>query len=142
MGFDPFSHPVSDHELNDPEASKFIHHKRIMYQIYFGLTQKQSPGLVGKQWQDIGFQGNDPRTDVRGSGMLGVLLLLYLIEKFPVSIQEVWIISQRIENQFPLATKVLELSSFIVKALIGYGESNQGLFGYFNQKGEVYQSLF
>jgi len=31
MGFDPHSHPVSEFELNDPEASKFIEHKRILY---------------------------------------------------------------------------------------------------------------
>ena len=74
--------------------------------------------------------------------MLGVLLLLYLIEKFPISIMHVWEISCKIENQFPFATKVLELSSFIVKALIGYGESDQRLFNHFNVQGELYQSFF
>ena len=74
--------------------------------------------------------------------MLGVLLLLYLIEKFPISIMHVWEISCKVENQFPFATKVLELSSFIVKALIGYGESDQGLFNHFNVQGELYQSFF
>ena len=37
---------------------------------------------------------------------------------------------------------MLELSSFIVKALIGYGESDQGLFNHFNVQGELYQSFF
>ena len=27
---------------------------------------------VTKQWQDIGFQGEDPKTDFRGMGMLGL----------------------------------------------------------------------
>ena len=32
---------------------------------------------VTKQWQDIGFQGNNPATDFRGMGVLGLRCLLY-----------------------------------------------------------------
>jgi len=35
------------------------------------LTQRVSP-----QWTLIGFQGNDPATDFRGMGLLGLLNLL------------------------------------------------------------------
>ena len=31
-----------------------------------------------KQWQNIGFQGNDPKTDFRGMGLLGLENLLYV----------------------------------------------------------------
>ena len=34
---------------------------------------------ITKQWQDIGFQGNDPATDFRGMGLLGLTCLQYLI---------------------------------------------------------------
>ena len=32
---------------------------------------------ISKQWQDIGFQGNNPATDFRGMGLLGLKSLLY-----------------------------------------------------------------
>ncbi|XP_048837064.1 ELMO domain-containing protein 1-like [Brienomyrus brachyistius] len=37
-------------------------------------------GRISKQWCDIGFQGNDPKTDFRGMGILGLSNLLYYAE--------------------------------------------------------------
>ncbi|XP_065207455.1 ELMO domain-containing protein 1 [Planococcus citri] len=37
---------------------------------------------VSKQWQDIGFQGNDPKTDFRGMGMLGLENLLFFAQEY------------------------------------------------------------
>jgi hypothetical protein len=30
-------------------------------------------GTIGRHWEEIGFQGSDPRTDIRGGGILGIL---------------------------------------------------------------------
>lgn len=38
---------------------------------------------VTKQWQDIGFQGDDPKTDFRGMGILGLDNLLFFAEEYP-----------------------------------------------------------
>lgn len=37
-------------------------------------------GSITKQWQDIGFQGDDPTTDFRGMGLLGLANLQYFAE--------------------------------------------------------------
>ncbi|XP_061686143.1 ELMO domain-containing protein 2 [Syngnathoides biaculeatus] len=37
---------------------------------------------VTKQWGDIGFQGDDPKTDFRGMGMLGLVNLLFFSEHY------------------------------------------------------------
>lgn len=37
---------------------------------------------VTKQWGDIGFQGDDPKTDFRGMGMLGLTNLLFFSENY------------------------------------------------------------
>lgn len=37
---------------------------------------------VTKQWQEIGFQGDDPKTDFRGMGMLGLENLLYFASEY------------------------------------------------------------
>lgn len=35
-------------------------------------------GRISKQWCEIGFQGNDPKTDFRGMGLLGLHNLLWV----------------------------------------------------------------
>ncbi|XP_061101192.1 ELMO domain-containing protein 2 isoform X1 [Conger conger] len=37
---------------------------------------------ITKQWGDIGFQGDDPKTDFRGMGMLGLTNLIFFSEKY------------------------------------------------------------
>ncbi len=37
---------------------------------------------ISKQWQEIGFQGNDPKTDFRGMGILGLVNLLYFAQEY------------------------------------------------------------
>jgi len=48
------------------------------------LLQPDRPLLtrVTKQWQDIGFQGEDPKTDFRGMGILGLQNLVYFAREF------------------------------------------------------------
>lgn len=52
------------------------------------LWNKLKPGeplssRVSKQWQDIGFQGDDPKTDFRGMGLLGLDNLIFFVEEYP-----------------------------------------------------------
>lgn len=42
------------------------------------------------KWESIGFQGSNPVTDVRATGVLGVLQLLYLINYYPAFAQRLW----------------------------------------------------
>ncbi|XP_062852309.1 ELMO domain-containing protein 2 [Trichomycterus rosablanca] len=37
---------------------------------------------ITKQWGDIGFQGDDPKTDFRGMGMLGLVNLVFFSENY------------------------------------------------------------
>jgi hypothetical protein len=58
------------------DADNFTHERKL-----FDLWEKLMPrealeGRVTKQWQYIGFQGDDPKTDFRGMGMLGLENLL------------------------------------------------------------------
>lgn len=48
------------------------------------LLQPDRPLLkrVTRQWQDIGFQGEDPKTDFRGMGILGLHNLIYFAKQF------------------------------------------------------------
>jgi hypothetical protein len=55
----------------------------IYHSLTVGLsTASRNCPSTGPHWNDVGFQGNDPTTDLRGSGMVGVLQLLYLAQNY------------------------------------------------------------
>lgn len=43
------------------------------------------PGPKGSHWTNVGFQGLDPHTDVRGARRLGVFFLIRLLRESPVA---------------------------------------------------------
>ena len=40
------------------------------------MPTKKLKARISKQWADIGFQGDDPKTDFRGMGILGLINLV------------------------------------------------------------------
>lgn len=73
--------------------------------------------MIGSHWQKIGFQSNDPRTDIRGTGMLGVLQILWLIENYPNTLKEIYAHSLTKEYEFPLAIKLFTFSALALGQL-------------------------
>ena len=55
-------------------------HLAVLHTLYTRLmgTDRAMP-RYGKHWEDVGFQGSDPATDLRGCGMLGLTQLLCLV---------------------------------------------------------------
>jgi hypothetical protein len=49
---------------------------------------------VSKQWGDIGFQGDDPKTDFRGMGLLGLDNLIYFSTKYTSTARRILLHSQ------------------------------------------------
>nr|AAI29414.1 Zgc:158733 [Danio rerio] len=56
-------------------------HEEMLMKLWKEL-RPDSPlsGRISEQWCEIGFQGNDPKTDFRGMGLLGLHNLLYFAE--------------------------------------------------------------
>ena len=49
-------------------------HERMLMSIYKSITKAETlPTRFGPHWEVIGFQGNDPATDLRGAGILALL---------------------------------------------------------------------
>ncbi|XP_072318801.1 ELMO domain-containing protein 2 [Eucyclogobius newberryi] len=44
---------------------------------------------ITKQWGDIGFQGDDPKTDFRGMGLLGLINLIFFSENYTEEARQV-----------------------------------------------------
>jgi len=60
-----------------PEEAQY----EILGSLYENMTEESCPRRFGSHWQNIGFQGNDPATDLRGVGVFGLWLMLRLSEE-------------------------------------------------------------
>ncbi|CAM9272721.1 unnamed protein product, partial [Sphacelaria rigidula] len=60
-------------------------HRRIIQTVYRRMTgDKRACPDEGPHWDTVGFQGNDPRTDLnRSMGMFSLVQVLYLLETQP-----------------------------------------------------------
>lgn len=60
-----------------------LDHERKLIDLWTNLMpSEQLEGRITKQWQIIGFQGDDPSTDFRGMGMLGLENLLFFATEY------------------------------------------------------------
>lgn len=58
------------------------HEKKLMNLWNLLNPNRPLSSRISKQWQDIGFQGNDPKTDFRGMGILGLDNLLFFAAEY------------------------------------------------------------
>lgn len=64
------------------DADNFEHEQKL-YTLWEQLMPDQLlESRITKQWQEIGFQGDDPKTDFRGMGLLGLENLLYFSTEY------------------------------------------------------------
>ncbi|GAB6025461.1 ELMO domain-containing protein 3, variant 4 [Chamberlinius hualienensis] len=93
---------------------------RVLQTIYKKLcNSKFSAPRYGSHWEDIGFQGSDPATDLRGVGVWGLMNLLYMLmcpEAFPLALS-IYRLSQHEIQHFPFAIMSLNISAIVLKVL-------------------------
>lgn len=74
---------VEELRLEQYDSENSIHERKLK-----ALWNNLMPDIpletrITKQWQDIGFQGDDPATDFRGMGILGLENLLHFAREYP-----------------------------------------------------------
>ncbi|BES96134.1 ELMO CED-12 domain containing 3 [Nesidiocoris tenuis] len=89
---------------------------RILQTIYKKLTgARLDCPQRGTHWQLIGFQGNDPATDLRSVGLFGLLQFLYLTsEKMMPLAQKLYKVANSENQPFPLAVLSLNLTNIVL----------------------------
>ncbi|XP_006900456.1 PREDICTED: ELMO domain-containing protein 3 [Elephantulus edwardii] len=95
-------------------------HGRILQTIYKKLTgSKFDCALHGDHWEDLGFQGANPATDLRGAGFLALLHLLYLVmdSKTLQMAQEILRLSRHHIQQFPFCLMSVNITRITIQAL-------------------------
>ncbi|XP_044297383.1 ELMO domain-containing protein 1 [Varanus komodoensis] len=94
----------------EPYDSEDSQHEEMLLKLWKSL-KPNSPleARISKQWCEIGFQGDDPKTDFRGMGLLGLYNLLYFAERDAAAAQQ--ILSDSLQPKYREVTKE-ELSKF------------------------------
>lgn len=96
-----------------------VTHMRVLQHVWRKLhCSEDVPVRISPQWEQIGFQGNDPATDLRGVGILGLLHLLALVERAPRSMQAGMVASRHASRHFPFAVASLNFSKLAMELLL------------------------
>ncbi|XP_035224411.1 ELMO domain-containing protein 3-like isoform X2 [Stegodyphus dumicola] len=95
-------------------------HMRVLQTLYKSLTgaEKDCP-RYGKHWEDVGFQGIDPGTDLRGVGFLGLIHLLSMILN-PATAElakEISTVSKTEKQNFPFCTMGINITRIVLETM-------------------------
>jgi len=96
---------------------------QLLITLFQNLLKQKPSGRFGSHWEEIGFQGNDPGTDLRGAGLFGLWLLIDGSER-----NDPKMFSESKKYNFPYCTTLLTLCRAVIRLL----KENQ-LNAYINQ---------
>ncbi|XP_009333367.1 PREDICTED: ELMO domain-containing protein 3, partial [Pygoscelis adeliae] len=129
-------------------------HMRILQTIYKRLTRSRlGCPRYGAHWEELGFQGADPGTDLRGTGMLGLMQMLYFVmdsRTLPLA-QEIFKLSQHETQNFPFCIMSVNITRIVIQALreeclsrgapaVSRGSLSRGGLGWVVTNGDVSRS--
>jgi len=93
-------------------------HVRLLHTVYMKYTGSTlAMPRYGPHWDDIGFQGNDPATDLRGCGMLGLLHMLLLVHHDSENAGAIFRLSRDERQNFPLTITSINITRWTLVAL-------------------------
>uniref|UniRef100_A0A8B9C2F3 ELMO domain containing 3 n=1 Tax=Anser brachyrhynchus TaxID=132585 RepID=A0A8B9C2F3_9AVES len=102
--------------LDDGEAV----HMRILQTIYKKLTcSRLGCPRYGAHWEELGFQGADPGTDLRGTGMLGLMQMLHFVmdaQTLPLA-RQIFRLSHHETQNFPFCIMSVNITRIVLQAL-------------------------
>lgn len=101
-----------------PYNSDNPEHEQLLLKLWNLLMPHETLDTrITKQWQQIGFQGEDPKTDFRGMGMLGLENLVYFAQEYPSAATHVLSHSAHPRYGYAFAIVGINLTSMALKLL-------------------------
>ncbi|MGH0175703.1 UNVERIFIED_CONTAM: hypothetical protein FKN15_015622 [Acipenser sinensis] len=95
-------------------------HMRVLQTVYKKLTGARFDcPRYGCHWEQVGFQGTDPATDLRGTGFLGLMHALYLVmdpQTLPLA-RDIYRLSQHQSQNFPFCVMSINITRIAIQAL-------------------------
>ncbi|XP_022326725.1 ELMO domain-containing protein 2-like [Crassostrea virginica] len=93
------------------------HEEKLMQLWDILMPSEKLESRKSKQWSTIGFQGEDPMTDFRGMGILGLNQLLYFAIKYPDQCKTLLSRSHHPKYGYSFAIVGINLTSMTYEAL-------------------------
>uniref|UniRef100_A0A096LU79 ELMO domain containing 3 n=1 Tax=Poecilia formosa TaxID=48698 RepID=A0A096LU79_POEFO len=95
-------------------------HMRVLQTIHKRLIgARLDCPRYGPHWENIGFQGSDPATDLRGTGFLGLMHTLYFVmdpETLPLA-RDIYKLSQHPTQNFPFCVMSINMTRIALQVL-------------------------
>jgi len=104
-------------------------HAPLLKNVYEQLTQTEPPTIPSKDWSLIGFQGQDPATDLRSMGLLACSMLIFFSTTYPVAARRCLLLSRHPHHEFPFACTAINVGHFTLELLKSH-ELNSYLFAH------------
>ncbi|XP_032784877.2 ELMO domain-containing protein 2 isoform X1 [Daphnia magna] len=76
-------HDLENIRTTGYDSSNIEHEKKLLELWNLLMPMKELECRVSNLWKDIGFQGDDPKTDFRGMGLLGLENLHFFAKNYP-----------------------------------------------------------
>lgn len=85
--------------------------------IWNALQNNKKYNRYGTHWEDVGFQGRDPATDLRGTGVLSLFFMYLFIDRHKEDFVKMYMSSIDSESQFPYAISYVKITAAFVRLL-------------------------
>ncbi|KAJ1343989.1 hypothetical protein BSLG_001469 [Batrachochytrium salamandrivorans] len=110
------------HHLNERAATKYntvvpYNEIKLMEIWNILMPHKRLSNRYSLDWQDIGFQGQDPATDFRGMGLLSLDDLHFLCKKRPSLAARILSSSRQDASWFPFAVTSIHITDFTLRMM-------------------------
>lgn len=110
----------------DPNNEK--HEKQLLklWDVCMNYKKKKGEKIklsdrISAQWRELGFQGNNPATDFRGSGILGLHNLIYFATKYPEQFHLMFVRTRKNSNtSYPFVIAGLNVT-MMLHDILGIG---------------------
>ncbi|KAM9330021.1 ELMO domain-containing protein 2 [Gastrophryne carolinensis] len=93
------------------------HEQQLMELWDLLMPHEKLKSRITKQWGDIGFQGDDPKTDFRGMGILGLANLLYFSRHYTEESRQILSHSNHPKNGYSYAIVGINLTEMAYSLL-------------------------
>eukprot|EP00742_Colponemidia_sp_Colp-10_P004251 GILJ01004536.1.p1 GENE.GILJ01004536.1~~GILJ01004536.1.p1 ORF type:complete len:313 (-),score=58.19 GILJ01004536.1:163-1062(-) len=94
-------------------------HERKLEELWRALKPdvRRTGGRITREWGEIGFQGDDPATDFRGMGVLGLYNLVYFATQYPGECRQVLADSNHPVHWYSFAICGINVTGWTVRLL-------------------------
>jgi len=98
-----------------PYDHRNIEHEQMLMQLWQATFPRRTmDSAVSERWKELGFQGNNPATDFRGMGLLGLRCLIYFAQTHADEFRG--LLAQH--RDYPVACAGINITAMLLKRLV------------------------